>query len=142
MAVSTTDEVTSRDWPLDIYNALKEARVSQLCYVPDAGHSRLIQLSHADRDIKTTVLTTEEEGVALAAGAWQTAIAALAIRMAAGIITAAAVLGDRRILLDFLLIPARDLWGVVVWAGGLFGDTVEWRDKKLKLSRDGKIRPA
>jgi sulfopyruvate decarboxylase alpha subunit len=70
MAVSNTNDVTSRDWPLDIYNALKEARVSQLCYVPDAGHSRLIQLSHADRDIKTTVLTTEEEGVALAAGAW------------------------------------------------------------------------
>ena len=70
MAVSTTNDVTSRDWPLDIYNALKDARVAQLCYVPDAGHSRLIQLSHADRDIKTTVLTTEEEGVALAAGAW------------------------------------------------------------------------
>jgi hypothetical protein len=47
MAVSTTDEVTSRDWPLDIYNALKEVRVTQLCYVPDAGRSRLIQLSHA-----------------------------------------------------------------------------------------------
>jgi sulfopyruvate decarboxylase alpha subunit len=70
MAVSTTDDVTSHDWPLDIYNALKEARVSQLSYVPDAGHSRLIQLSHADQGIKTTVLTTEEEGVALAAGAW------------------------------------------------------------------------
>ena len=70
MAVPTTNDVTSRDWPLDIYNALKQARVSQLSYVPDAGHSRLIQLSHADRDIKTTVLTTEEEGVALAAGAW------------------------------------------------------------------------
>jgi len=70
MAASTTDDVTSRDWPLHIYNSLKEAGVSQLCYVPDVGHSRLIQLSHADRDIKTTVLTTEEEGVALAAGAW------------------------------------------------------------------------
>ena len=66
MAASTIDDVTSCDWPLHIYNSLKEAGVSQLCYVPDAGHSRLIQLSHADRDIKTTVLTTEEEGAALA----------------------------------------------------------------------------
>ena len=68
--LATSDQVTSRDWPLDIYKGLKAAGVAQVCYVPDAGHSRLIELSHADRDIKTTVLTTEEEGVALAAGAW------------------------------------------------------------------------
>ena len=79
--------------------------------------------------------------VAMAAGAWQAGIAALAIRMAAGVLTAAAVLGDRRILMDFCLIPVRDLWGVAVWVGGLFGDTVKWRDRTLKLSRDGRIRP-
>src|SRR5690349_19612065 len=59
-----------RDWPLDIHNALKAAEVAQVCYVPDAGHSRLINLAHEDNAIKTTVLTTEEEGVALCAGAW------------------------------------------------------------------------
>jgi sulfopyruvate decarboxylase alpha subunit len=58
------------DWPLDIFNTLKEAGVSQISYVPDAGHSRLINLAHEDRSIKTTVLTTEEEGIALSAGAW------------------------------------------------------------------------
>ena len=59
-----------RDWPLDIFKTLKDARVSQISYVPDAGHSRLINLAHEDSDIKTTVLTTEEEGIALSAGAW------------------------------------------------------------------------
>jgi len=59
-----------RDWPLDIFNTLKRFDVSQVSYVPDAGHSRLIKLAHADNDIRTTVLTTEEEGVALCAGAW------------------------------------------------------------------------
>lgn len=58
------------DWPLDIYNTLKRFNVSQISYVPDAGHARLIDLAHADQNIKTTVLTTEEEGVALCAGAW------------------------------------------------------------------------
>ncbi|NPU15238.1 MULTISPECIES: thiamine pyrophosphate-binding protein [Bradyrhizobium] len=58
------------DWPLAIYQALKAADVRQLCYVPDAGHSRLIRLAHDDPAIATTVLTTEEEGVALSAGAW------------------------------------------------------------------------
>ncbi|MGJ4951781.1 phosphonopyruvate decarboxylase [Bradyrhizobium sp. HKCCYLS20291] len=66
-----SDTLTSGpDWPLAIYDALKAASVRQLCYVPDAGHSRLIRLAHDDPAIATTVLTTEEEGVALSAGAW------------------------------------------------------------------------
>ncbi|MGY4195093.1 MULTISPECIES: thiamine pyrophosphate-binding protein [unclassified Bradyrhizobium] len=64
------DSATSRDWPVAIYRTLKSFGVAQVSYVPDAGHSNLIKLSHADADIKTTVLTTEEEGVALSAGAW------------------------------------------------------------------------
>lgn len=72
MDAATTDDTTSagRDWPLDIYNTLKSFDVRQVCYVPDAGHSLLITLSHDDNAIHTTVLTTEEEGVALCAGAW------------------------------------------------------------------------
>jgi sulfopyruvate decarboxylase alpha subunit len=58
------------DWPLEIYRTLKRARVAQISYVPDAGHSRLITLAHDDPEIATTVLTTEEEGIALSAGAW------------------------------------------------------------------------
>ncbi|MFN5451689.1 phosphonopyruvate decarboxylase [Bradyrhizobium sp.] len=69
MAASDTP-TTGPDWPLAIYEALKAADVRQLCYVPDAGHSRLIRLAHDDPAIATTVLTTEEEGVALSAGAW------------------------------------------------------------------------
>jgi sulfopyruvate decarboxylase alpha subunit len=57
-------------WPGDIYRELKQAGVSQASYVPDAGHAKLIQLLHADPKIATTVLTTEEDGIALSAGAW------------------------------------------------------------------------
>ena len=64
------DVTTDQGWPFDIYKTLKAFGVSQISYVPDAGHSRLIELSHGDRAIQTTVLTTEEEGVALSAGAW------------------------------------------------------------------------
>lgn len=59
-----------RDWPFEIFQVLKNVGIAQLCYVPDAGHSRLINLSHDDPAVRTTVLTTEEEGVALCAGAW------------------------------------------------------------------------
>jgi sulfopyruvate decarboxylase alpha subunit len=41
-----------------------------MAYVPDAGHTALINLFLADKDVTSTVLTTEEEGVAIAAGAW------------------------------------------------------------------------
>ncbi len=69
--VAVRDEVaTGQSWPVQIYKTLKALGVSQISYVPDAGHSRLIELSHGGGAIQTTVLTTEEEGVALSAGAW------------------------------------------------------------------------
>ena len=58
------------DWPDRLFSALKRADVRQVGYVPDAGHSRLIERCRADQDIHDVVLTTEEEGVALGAGAW------------------------------------------------------------------------
>jgi sulfopyruvate decarboxylase TPP-binding subunit len=44
--------------------------VTQIAYVPDSGHARLIELARADASVHAVALTTEEEGVALAAGAW------------------------------------------------------------------------
>jgi len=57
-------------WPQEVYRALKTADVRQMAYVPDAGHSTLIKLFGADPDVVANVLTTEEEGIAIAAGAW------------------------------------------------------------------------
>ena len=60
----------SSTWQESVFAALKAARVTVVGYVPDAGHAHLINASHADPGIDTVVLTTEEEGIALAAGAW------------------------------------------------------------------------
>jgi sulfopyruvate decarboxylase alpha subunit len=49
---------------------LKSAGVRQVAYVPDAGHSRLIELCHADPALSAVPLTSEEQGIGLAAGAW------------------------------------------------------------------------
>ncbi len=57
-------------WPDDIFAALQAAGIRQVGYVPDAGHARLIELCRADPQIRAVVLTSEEEGVGLAAGAW------------------------------------------------------------------------
>lgn len=58
------------DWRDDIFAALTAADIRQVGYVPDAGHSRLIGLCQADPQIRAIVLTSEEEGIGLAAGAW------------------------------------------------------------------------
>jgi sulfopyruvate decarboxylase alpha subunit len=57
-------------WQAQVYAALKSVGVQQIGYVPDAGHAHLIEAAHADPDMQAVVLTTEEEGIALAAGAW------------------------------------------------------------------------
>jgi sulfopyruvate decarboxylase alpha subunit len=57
-------------WPEQIFDEIKAAQVTQVAYVPDAGHSRLIELSCADTRMRAVALTTEEEGVAMLAGAW------------------------------------------------------------------------
>ena len=57
-------------WQAQVFDALKAARISIVGYVPDAGHAHLIEAAHADPDMRAVVLTTEEEGIALAAGAW------------------------------------------------------------------------
>lgn len=63
-------EVSAVSWPQQIYDILKAADVRQMAYVPDAGHSSLIELFNADQQIKCNVLTTEEEGIAVSVGAW------------------------------------------------------------------------
>jgi len=57
-------------WPDDIFRVFRAADIRQVAYVPDAGHTRLINLCREDNVIRAIGLTTEEEGVALLAGAW------------------------------------------------------------------------
>ena len=57
-------------WQENIFSILKSGSVRQVAYVPDAGHSHVIQRVQQDPQMRDIVLTTEEEGVALVSGAW------------------------------------------------------------------------
>jgi sulfopyruvate decarboxylase alpha subunit len=57
-------------WPEDIFAILQRFDVRQVPYVPDAGHSQLIERVLGASSMRAVPLTTEEEGVALLAGAW------------------------------------------------------------------------
>jgi sulfopyruvate decarboxylase alpha subunit len=56
-------------WQDEVFDLLRRNRVTQFAYVPDAGHKILINRALADPDVHAIALTTEEEGVALLAGA-------------------------------------------------------------------------
>ena len=51
---------TALDWPDLIYAQFRRVGIRQVGYVPDAGHSRLIELCVKDPNIHDVVLTTEE----------------------------------------------------------------------------------
>lgn len=56
-------------WQDALYDQLRAGGVTQFAYVPDAGHRILIDRSLEDPDVHSVALTTEEEGVAMLAGA-------------------------------------------------------------------------
>src|ERR1700687_2671894 len=66
---AAVDTKARTGWQHELYDLLRRHGITQFAYVPDAGHSILIDRSLADPDVHSIGLTTEEEGVALIAGA-------------------------------------------------------------------------
>ena len=104
---------TSIDWPERLFGAIKRAGVRQVGYVPDAGHARLIERCRADADIHDVALTTEEEGVALAAGAWLGGERAVLLMQSSGVGNCINMLSLTQIFrFPFLtLVTMRGEWG-------------------------------
>lgn len=72
-------------------------------------------------------------------GLWWLAIPLLTLRLAMAMTCGWFVLRSKDTVQYFYLIPLRDLWGAAIWAAGLFGNTVEWRGRRLRLDSTGKI---
>ena len=80
-------------WPEQIHKELSGAGVRVVGYVPDAGHKRLIELCQADQKMRAVVLSTEEEGIGLAAGAWLGGQKSVLLMQSSGVGNAINVLG-------------------------------------------------
>jgi sulfopyruvate decarboxylase TPP-binding subunit len=65
----STEYGSAVQWQEDLFKLLRENEVNLFCYVPDGGHKTLINRSIEDPDVISVPLTTEEEGVAMCAGA-------------------------------------------------------------------------
>jgi sulfopyruvate decarboxylase alpha subunit len=68
--MSAAEPGPAQPWADDIYAVFKQHAITLVSFVPDAGHARLIALCQGDPAMRAVALTTEEEGVALAAGAY------------------------------------------------------------------------
>ncbi len=72
-------------WPAQLYDTLKAAGVRHASYVPDAGHAELIRRLDADPEVVSVMLSTEEEGVALACGAWLGGVRSVLLMQSSGV---------------------------------------------------------
>ena len=63
------DKKSCLEWSQTMFSLLRDAGIELFCYVPDAGNDRLISLAENDNKTRTVLLTTEEEGLAICAGA-------------------------------------------------------------------------
>ena len=67
--MTTSHNDTGGAWQADAWKALQGGGIDLIAYVPDAGHTITIKATHADPNTIAVPCTTEEEGIAIAAGA-------------------------------------------------------------------------
>ncbi len=109
------DEDGTEAWSTAIYESLSKFEVRQVAYVPDSGHAQLIARVHADPKMCAVTLTTEEEGVALAAGAWLGGDRSVLLMQSSGVGNCLNMLSLIRICrIPFLtIVTMRGEWGEV-----------------------------
>lgn len=100
-------------WSEELHRIFEEQNIRQIAYVPDSGHARLIELVRADRRMRAIPLTTEEEGVALAVGAWLGGEKSVLLLQSSGVGNCINMLGtvdECRVPL-LMLVTMRGQWG-------------------------------
>ena len=56
-------------WTKELFDIFSDAGITLYPFIPDAGNKGLIELAELANETKTVLLTSEEEGVAVCAGA-------------------------------------------------------------------------
>jgi len=56
-------------WSGVMFDLMRDAGVTLFAHIPDAGNDQLIKIAEQHNEVQTILLTTEEEGVAVCAGA-------------------------------------------------------------------------
>ena len=64
-----TDDNPHAAWSRELFGIFSKAGITLYLFIPNAGNRRLIELVEAANETKAVLLTTEEEGIAVCAGA-------------------------------------------------------------------------
>ncbi len=101
------------DWAEGVYALFKTYHVNVISFVPDGGHKHLIELCQEDTDMRTVVLTTEEEGIAFAAGVFLGGKRSVLLMQSSGVGNCVNMLSLPRVCnMPFLtLVTMRGEWG-------------------------------
>lgn len=86
-------EAVDDAWKDQLYGAIKSLNISQVVYVPDAGHAKLIDRCLDDPEIDCFPLVNEFEAVGVCTGAWLGGQRACALMQSSGIGNAVNALG-------------------------------------------------
>lgn len=73
------------NWQQQVYDAIRSRQIELVGYLPDAGHSTLIKNAKNDVDMRDVLLTTEEEGIPLCAGAWLGGMRSILLMQSSGV---------------------------------------------------------
>jgi sulfopyruvate decarboxylase alpha subunit len=108
-----TIQINATDWADGVHALFRTHRVDMISFVPDGGHKRLIELCQADSAMRTVTLTTEEEGIAFAAGAFLGGKRAALLMQSSGVGNCVNMLTLPRVCnMPFLtLVTMRGEWG-------------------------------
>jgi sulfopyruvate decarboxylase alpha subunit len=102
-----------QEWAEGVYELFKAHHVELISFVPDSGHKRLIAYCQSDPALCTVTLTTEEEGIALAAGAFPSQKRSALLMQSSGVGNCINMLSLPRVCnMPFLaLVTMRGEWG-------------------------------
>src|SRR6201984_1285329 len=134
-------------WSEDIFSVLQRFDVRQVPYVPDAGHSQLIERVLGEPSMRAVPLTTEEEGIALLAGAWAGGQRGVLLMQSSGVGNCVNMFSLTQIFrFPFLtLVTMRGEWGEFnPWQVPMGSATVDVLElsgiKVLRASHPGEVR--
>ena len=73
------------NWQSKLFQILKKEKITIFTYVPDAGHKILIDNAIKDNSINAIALTSEQEGIGIAAGAYLGGSKAVLLMQSSGV---------------------------------------------------------
>jgi len=101
------------DWPQEVFDAMQARGIGLVATVPDGGLTRLLNLCEDDAGTRIVTLTTEEEGIGIAAGAWLGGQRAMVAMQSSGVGNCINALGYAATLRApcLILVTMRGQWG-------------------------------